>query len=165
MRTLDPLGRREALGYLSSSMDETSILKVAAPVCALAFILGAVLSYKLMRRGWARCLRFMEQGGLAEGTVVAHLPRSLTSEHGISDGFALLVEYRDRTGTPHRIESGSVATHPSPIGTPVRVAYDPRAPGEARLADEARTLARVGTGLAALLLLGAAGNLALLIIL
>ncbi len=63
---------------------------------------------------------------------------------------------RDRTDRTFRTVSRSTATHPAPIGTAVALAYDVNDPSRAVSVGGARTLAIVGTGLAALFALLAA---------
>lgn len=137
-------------------MDEMLVLQLLSALGVLLFSVGTVLSFWLMRRPWTRAKRFVGQGRTTRGVVVGHVGGGFT-ESG-ETMYSPEIEFVDRTGRTFRITSSMSSTHPSPIGTPVDVAYDVNDPRKGVVLGAARILALVGSGMAALFGLCAAGS-------
>jgi Protein of unknown function (DUF3592) len=124
--------------------DETAVLRWVAAFAAPGFALGALLFFKLMRRSWLRAQRYIAVGGVTQGAVVKN-GRVYSESAGTNSAWVCIVEYRDPSGESHTIVRRGVTTStPTPIGTPVRIAFDPQFPDEAVIADFARKLYWVG---------------------
>jgi hypothetical protein len=129
-------------------MDDHQVSQLMSALGVPLYALGAALFFTLMRRPWKRGKRYIDQGGSAQGVVVGHIAAG-SPESGKSL-YALEVEFHDRAGRAFRIVSMGATSSPLPVGTPLAVAYDVNDPNQAVIMSSARTVAFVGTCMAAL---------------
>jgi hypothetical protein len=102
--------------------------------------LGAIF-YAMLRAQRSRFRRLKEQGRAVDGVVVGR-PELADGEGG---GFPVLwVEFTDAVGQPRRVRSSGSSSLFPPVGSRVRVFYDPANPTDAVIQDDIDNAALLG---------------------
>ena len=123
------------------SPNDLSMLRIMAPIVAAGFALGALLSFKLMRRSWLRAQPWLAAGAVTQGVVVEHLFRRYNnSDGGVTEGYVAVVAYRAPNGESHRKLFGRPQTSPLPLGARTAIAYDRTDPSEGIFVETARAM-------------------------